>query len=160
MEAEKNTAKEFLLQLKRIDALINSKQEDLDWLYCIATKSTASWGGEMVSGTRSMDKLGDVGSKIADMQTEINSYIDKLVDKRQEVKAVIEQLRDSEQIKVLCYLYVGLVNKEKGEVQYLSWKEIADKIHVSERTAQRIHGNALKEIEKILKKEEVDAFCP
>lgn len=152
-------AKEFLSQVKVIDALINSKQEDLDWLNCVATKATSAWGGEVVSGTRNLDKLGDVGAKIADKKMEINREIDRLIDKRREVKGVIEQLKDSEQIKALCWFYVGLVDKEKGEVQYLTWEEIGNKLHTSKRTAERIHGNALLEVEKILFHQNVDAVC-
>lgn len=152
METEKcNAAKDFLNQVKRIDALINSKQEDLDWLNCIATKVTSSWGNEVVSGTRNRDKTGDVSSKIADLRTEIIKDIDRLVDKRKEVKDVIEQLKNSDQIKVLNAFYVGVVDKNSDEIRYLTWKEIGDKIHVSERQAKRIHGYALTEVEKILK---------
>lgn len=152
LESEKhNTAKDFLKQAKRYDTLINNKQEELDWLFGIATKVTASWSGETVSGSKSQDKLGDVTARIIDLQKEIGIAIDNLVDKRQEINALIDSVSDLQEMRVLRLFYIGLWDKEEGSTQYLTWSEIAKKMRTSERTVQRIHGSALQTIERILK---------
>ena len=152
MEAEKsNTAKKYLNQAKRCDALINNKKEELEWLFGMATKVTGSFGGEIVSGSKSQDKIGDIMAKIIDLQREINCDIDRLVDKRQEINTLIDSVPDYEEMRVLRLVYIGLWNKEEASTQYPTWKEIAHKLHTSERTVQRIHGRALQTIERILK---------
>lgn len=152
-----NSAKEFLMQAKRCEALIRNKQEERAWLYGMATSVTGRWGGESVSGSVEQDKMGNIMGKVIDLDNEINRDIDTLVDKRREIVALINSVPNGAEMHVLHWRYAGIWDEEAATTHYLSWEEIAEKLCISERTAKRIHGRALQSVEKILKN---DTGCP
>ena len=152
-----NSAKEYLMQVKRYEAIIKSKQEERAWLYGIATNVTGAWREDAYStSSGSQNNLENIMAKVADLDAEINSEIDNLIEKRKEIVNMIDRLNDLEEIRVLRLLYIGLIDEEEGTTKYPKWKWIAKIIHTSVRTAQRIHGRALKNFSEILK---VDAVC-
>jgi hypothetical protein len=62
-------------------------------------------------------------TKIVDLQTEINSDIDRLVDLKQEIGATIKAVKDSELQTIL----------EKRYLCFQSWEEIAAGMHYEMR---------------------------
>lgn len=79
--------------------------------------------------------------KIIDLEKEINEDIDRLVDMKAEIRDTIGQANDP-----VCQLLL--------ELRYINgkaWEEIARDIGFDIRTAFRLHGKALKEIEEIIK---------
>lgn len=143
-------AKTYLQQVKLFDMKIDRKNEELDWLNALARKITTTLKADVVSSSGSQDQLGDIVSKIVDLKTEINRDIDELISKRNEIKRVIERLSDSDQYMVLDLLYCGVWDNEKEIRFYPTWKYIADMMHMTERNAQIIHGNALRSISSVL----------
>ena len=78
-------------------------------------------------------------AKIVDLEMEINEDIDRLVDIKAEIMEIISQADDP-----ICQLLL--------ELRYINgkgWDEIARDIGFDIRTAFRLHGKALKEIEEI-----------
>ncbi len=138
--------KAYLSEIMRYDALIASKQEDMLYLDEMATKITAAWGGEVVSGSRGQDKLGGILAKKQDLARECADLLKK-VDAR---KAVIEKVKNTEQMEILRLVYVGVWDADIKRFCALKWDEIGYRRHMSARNAQLIHGEALETVYKLL----------
>ena len=77
-------------------------------------------------------------SKIVDLETEINTEIDKLVEKRKEIESVIRAVEDSTLRTLLEYRYI---NGKK-------WEEIALMMGYDYRWVLRLHGRALELVDE------------
>lgn len=133
-------AQEYLSVVPLYDANIENMLEELQRLNDLALKITSTIGGEAVSGTKAQDKLGDAVAKLADYADEISEIINQYREKKQAISATIRQIENADQVKVLHKLYF------EGK----SWKTIANEMHMTERNAQYIHGDALRAINRIL----------
>lgn len=130
------TPKEYLNQAYWLDRRIDSKLEQLSALRDTATKTTAVMDGEVVSHTRNVHSLQDVIAKIIDMQEEINSDIDALVDLKRDIMQTIREIEDPEAQTVL-------------ELRYLCfkrWEEISVIMNYSVRRVYQIHDEALEKL--------------
>ena len=78
-----------------------------------------------------------------DIENEINASIDLLIDKRNEVLRVIEQLNTTE-YDLLHKIYV----------QYKPFYDVADEYQKSYSWVTTVHGTALKNVQKILDRAE------
>ena len=139
-------AKEYLNQAYRLDQRISSKLEQVAALRALTQRVTASYEGEVVSRTRNVSALEDTLFRLMEAEAELNSTIDALVDLKREVYATIQKVEKPE--------YQFLL-----EMRYLcfkSWIEIADQMHLEEHYVFRVHGQALREVEKILKADEAE----
>ena len=130
------TAKEYLNQAYWLDRRIDSKLEQLSALRDTATKTTAVMDGEVVSHTRNVHSLQDVIAKIMDMQAEINSDIDALVDLKRDIMRTIKEIENPEYQTLL-------------ELRYLCfkrWEEISMVMNYNLRHIYRLHYEALDKI--------------
>jgi len=130
------TAKEYLNQAYWLDRRIDSKLEQLSALRDTATKTTAVMDGEVVSHTRNVHSMQDVIAKIVDMQTEINTDIDRLVDLKSEIMHVIKAVKNPEHQTLL-------------ELRYLcfkSWEYVAEQMGYNVRHIYRLHDEAVEQI--------------
>lgn len=145
MEAEKdNAVKRYLQQIRRLDTKINRDIEELHRLKAMVTKITPTLKQDVVSGGGSQDKLSDAVEKIIDLEAEINREIDCFVDARKAVTATIDKVEDARLHKVLSMRYV----------QFKTWEQIACDMGVSYQWVCHLHGEALQDVEKILKNPE------
>lgn len=151
-------AKEFLQQLQKLDRMIENKHIEIEQWKAMALSSTPSSESVLVkvkgryelqnmekvqSSSSSQQKMADAIDRYLDIEAEINLCIDKLIDTKKDVIGVIEQLNPIE---------YNLIHKIY--VQYLTFKEAADKCDMSYSNATTIHGRALKHIQNILDKRE------
>lgn len=143
MSKEKNPTQEYLLQVKLCDAHINNKLEELAQLKALATKVTSTLKQDAVSGGGFGDKLGDVVSRIIDMQNEINAAIDEYVGKKKEVKRIIEKVTNPDQLNVLLKCYI----------LHESLEQIACEMGYSYRNICYIHGRALQAVATVMEGE-------
>lgn len=133
--------KEYLSQAIWLDKRINCKIEQLNALKTLAMKVTTDTSREKIqssykSGNSSME---NVVIKVIELQQEINSDIDKFVDLKREITSVINTLEDMNYQLLLELRYINCK----------PWHEIAFIIGYEERTVYRMHGRALKKLEKI-----------
>jgi hypothetical protein len=133
-------AKAYLRKIELLDAHINNKLSDLYTLRTMVTKITATISPVAVSGSGNQDKLGDAIAKIVDLQDAINRDIDKFVDAKREVSAVLEKLQDPDHVKVL----------HKRYIEYKPWEQIACEMCCTYRNVCYIHGKALQEVGALL----------
>ncbi len=134
------TAKQFLSQARRIDKRIDNYVEEITQLLTLATKTTPSNAQERVQSSGTGDKVGDGAAKIADLQREMDEWVDELLIKKEEIRKVIEQVDDTD-----CYdlLY-------KRYILYKKWEQIAVDKDITTMGVWKMHGRALKKVEKIL----------
>lgn len=129
-------AKEYLSQAYRIDQRINSKLEQIVSLRELATKATSTLSDTPPSGTRNVHSMEDTISKMMDLENEINTDIDTLVDLKRDIMEIIKRINNPEKHTLL-------------ELRYLcfkTWEQIAVEMGYSLQHIFRIHDKAIKEI--------------
>ena len=139
-----NEVKAYLRRVEWYDAVINSKLEEVQALKDMTTKITSTLGGEIVSGTRGQDKLGNAVAKIIDLEAEIDQAIDDYIDLKKSVCSLIERVTDTDRHKVL----------HKRYVEFKPWEDIAEDMNMSLRNVYLIHGRALQDFEQLMKGED------
>lgn len=137
---EPNKAREYLEQVKLIDIHINSRLEELAQLKALATKTTSTWSAEPGGGSGNQDKMGNAVAKIIDMQQEINDAIDAFVCKKNEVRTLLEKIKNPDQLEILFKVYF----------QYETLTQAACEMGMTYRNACYIHGEALREVERLV----------
>ena len=140
MAEKHNEAKEYLQQVKRCDVYIDDLLEELAWLKAKATKITSTLSPEPGGGSGNQDKLGDAIAKIVDMQQEANNAIDAFVDKKNEVRELLEQIQNATLLEILLKVYF----------QYQTLEQVACETGYSYKQITRLHGNALVVVGKLL----------
>lgn len=138
------TAKEYLLQVKKLDMMISNKLQEVEHWKCIATSTNASGDGERVQASGSQQKMADAVARYMDIEREINAAIDELVDRRQEIITTIEQLPVTE-YDILHKVYI----------QNIDFYDVADGYNKSYSWTTSVHGRALRNLQKILDEREV-----
>lgn len=137
---EPNKAQEYLSQVKMLDAHIFDLLEEKAEFVALREKITSSWGAERVSGGESRDRFNETTHKIIEIEKQINDKVDELVDKKVEIRKVIEKLTDPDQVKLLFKVYFRFATMEEAAVE----------LGCCYRNACYIHGNALSEVERIM----------
>lgn len=139
-------AQKYLQQAELLDTHINNLLEDVQRLKELTSKITATLKPDVVSHSGNQDKIAECVAKIVDLETEINSAVDAYIDKRREIGSTIEKINVPNQASVLHKLYL----------EYKTWPEIAEEMHMTERNAQYIHGRALLSVRRILEEDADD----
>ena len=130
------TAKEYLNQAYWLDRRIDSKLEQLSSLRELSTKATTTFSDVPPSGTRNVHRMEDVICKIVTLEDEINAEIDRLVDLKRDIHALIGEVQDPEYQTLL-------------ELRYLcfkTWEQIAVLMNYSTKYLFELHARALRSI--------------
>ena len=133
-------AKAYLKKVKLYDTHIDNKLAELERLKAMVTKITQTWKEDVVSGSRSQDKIGDAVSRIVDLQKEINKDIDSFVDMKQEILDLVDKIEDADQLNVVYKRYI----------LYETFEQIACEMHMTFRNVCYIHGKALETVAELL----------
>ena len=149
MSEKHNEAKEYLLQVKRCDVYIDDLLEELVWLKAKATKITSTLSPEPGGGSGNQDKLGDAIAKIVDMQQEANDAIDAFVNKKNEVRELLEQVQNAALLEILLKVYF----------QYQTLEQVACEMNYSYKQTRRLHNKGLAVVERLLEEKDVPK-CP
>lgn len=134
------TAKEYLGQARFLDMRINSKIQQVASLNELATKCTTTISDMPKNPNRGDSRMADSVIKIIDLQDEINSDINKLVELKREIMGVIKAVPNMEYQTLL----------EKRYLCFITWEQIAVDMNYSMQYTFRIHERALKEIDQLL----------
>ena len=130
-------AKEYLSQAFRLDQRINSKLEQVSKLRDLSMKASGLRLAERISGTKEHSLMETALVKMIDLEAEINADIDRLVDLKREILAIINSVHPAEYQLVLEMRYLN----------FMTWEEIADRMSYSWRNVHYVHGKALQRIE-------------
>lgn len=130
------TARDYLSQAYRLDQRINSKLEQVESLNSLATKVSSTLTGMPKNPNRTTSTMADTVTKIIALQAEINNDIDRLVDLKREMVAVIKAVANTERQTLL-------------ELRYLcfkTWEQIAVEMDYTVRNVHLLHKEALKAV--------------
>lgn len=142
-------AREYLMQVRKLDKMIENKMVEKEQWKAIATNTTARTEGERVQSSCSQEKMADAVCRYVSIEEEINQCIDSMVDIKQEIIKTIEQL-PTDLYDILHKMYIGLIDQKTRRIYYLQLEDIATKYDKSYTWAKGKHGRALKSVQKIL----------
>lgn len=130
------TARDYLSQAYRLDQRINSKLEQVESLNELATKVSSTLTGMPKNPNSAASTMADTVTKIIALQAEINNDIERLVDLKREMVAVIKAVLNTERQTLL-------------ELRYLcfkTWEQIAVEMNYTVRNVHLLHKEALKDV--------------
>lgn len=129
------TAKEYLQQAHHLDAIIHYRLREIDyWKNMASSVSGVNYDGMPHSSNRPTEApFVRCLEKIDEIQRSVEEKIAQLISLRDEINSRIDMLKNHEEQILLRYRYID----------GCTWEEIERMMNVSERTAFRIHGNAL-----------------
>ena len=135
-------AKEYLMQVKKLDRMIRNKSAELEMWHSIATGTGSKADGEKVQSSGSQQKMEDAVVKSVQVEWEISD----LIDRKSQIINTIEQL-PTEEYDLLHRKYIqgfDLVDIAKIRGKSYSW-------------ATTVHGQALKHLQVFLDEKGVEA---
>ena len=131
--------KQYLQQIERLDKMIQNKLSEIYQLKTMACSVTVSNEKERVQTSYDNDRLGSTVAKIVDLEKETDMLVDRFIDKRSHIISQIDGLDNIDYYHVLSMRYVARD----------TFETIAKKTNWSIRRVFSIHGDALKEFEKL-----------
>lgn len=139
---QKSEAQIILEQVEKLDCIIQNKLIEKGQWRDMALGITASMDGERVQSSGSQSRMADAVIKLVDMEAEIDSLVDQLIDKKKEVIGIIEQLQSPMEYKLLHMRYI----------QYIPLKAISDLWDMEYTNVTTMHGRALRNVQAIWEK--------
>ena len=131
--------KQYLSQIERLDKMIQNKLSEIYQLKTMACSVTVSNEKERVQTSSDNDRLGSTVAKIVDLEKETDMLVDRFIDKRSHIISQIDGLDNIDYYHVLSMRYVARD----------TFETIAKKTNWSIRKVFSIHGEALKDFEKL-----------
>lgn len=129
-------AKDYLLQARYLDERITSKTQQIASLNDLATRCTSTFSDMPRNPNHGGSKIEDCVIKIIELEKSIKTDIEKLVDLKSEIMAVIKAVPNVEYQTLL----------EKRYLCFITWEQIAVDMNYSMQHIHRMHSSALKEI--------------
>ncbi len=126
------TAKEYLRQYRTLDLRVNVKLTQIEELRSLAVRLSPTARFDKAGNVT--DKVGRTVSRIVDLERELQSDIDELVQTGEKIRRAINSLTD-ERLKVIL------------ELRYrngIRWEKIAFSLNYDIRQVFRLHGIALR----------------
>lgn len=137
---KKSNAQIYLEQVEKLDSIIKNKLIEKQQWKDIALGITANMEGERVQSSGAKDKMASAITKCVDIEAEIDSLIDKLIDTKKDVIQTIETLYSPTEYKLLHLRYI----------QYIPLKDIADMWGWEYTNVTTTHGRAIRNVQQIL----------
>lgn len=135
-------AKDYLLRAYKLNQRIDSKLEQLEVLKSMSVKvNTCFTHTKSSNGNNEKSQMENTLVKIIDLSDDVNDEIDRFIDIKAEIMETIKQVED---INFQLLL-------EKRYINGKSWEEISDELKYSVSGVFKLHGQALKEIDSIIK---------
>lgn len=129
------TIKQYLSQAFLLDKMIQGK---------IALSASLNRQALECGTQASAPGSADIYARIRALEAQINADIDRLVDLKQEIYALIEKIPDPRERTLLQLRYLS---SENGRP--LTWAHIAKLLCYDERWVMRLHLRALESAEKL-----------
>ena len=130
------TAKEYLNQVRHLEALINCRLREIDYWKDLSSSVSGMRFDGMPHRTNRPTEAPFVRylEKIEEIQRSVEEKVAQLISLRDEINARIDMLENHEEQALIRYRYID----------GCTWEEIGHMLSVSLRTVHRIHGSALQ----------------
>jgi len=132
------TAKEYLRNLRRLDQQCGALLTSIEELHSRITRVTPTISHAPKSGG-GLKKDQKMMAQMIDLKAEFRGKMDEYLELKKKVFRQINELKDSRHQLVLMHYYVN------GK----TWEETAVEMKISYRWVLSLHGQALKEFEKL-----------
>ena len=129
-------AKEYLSQARYIDESINSKKEEIQNLYDLATRCTTTWSDMPRIQPNGRSRMADCVMDMIEIENDIKKEMAELIRLKGEIRRTINLVGNIEYRSLL----------ERRYLAYKTWEEIADELGYTVRHIHRLHGKALLEV--------------
>lgn len=139
-------AKEYLLQLKKKDKLIENMLVEREQWKAIATSVTQHITADRVQSSGNQQKMADAVLKLVEIDKEIDEAIDNYVDSRREIIATITKLHNINET------YYDVLHKVY--IQNMTLNEVADLYGQERAWADKTHGRGLELVQRIINERE------
>lgn len=130
------TAKQYLNRARRIDkeidALLRLVQTTRESLESV----TQNYDSDKASGTKNPHKF----DRLVELESLVDQKVDELIALKTDILETISKLKDNRQRILLTKYYL----------QMLTWEQVAVDMDYSFQHTMRMHGYALREIERII----------
>ena len=134
-------AKEYLMQIGKLNTLIRIKQEELAEVTAKAGVGSVGYDNDgSTNASRDIHKQERLYLKMIELKESINRDLEEYMMKRDEVLRTVSKLKDQSEIDVLYKRYF----------QFMKWEEIAEDMCYTERYIYNIHGNALQHLQEFI----------
>ena len=130
---QSQAAKEYFAQIRKTDRLIQRLTSTVVTLRSSLTSQSYELNPDKVQTSGPKNTLEETVAKIVDLEADINSRIDELVQQKADAISRIRNISDHDQQNVLIARYV------EGD----KWERIAVDLNFSIAQVYRIHGAAL-----------------
>jgi DNA-directed RNA polymerase specialized sigma subunit len=130
-------AKQYLKQAYRLNEMIKSNQEELSSLKELAKSISAiDYSKERVQSSKVTGDANftNVVEEIVELEKRIGNDIARCIALKSEIRESINQVKDADEKILLRLRYIN----------FKTWDEICNELHVSLRTVHRIHAAALE----------------
>ena len=133
------TPKKYLEQIKILETKINLKKDQILEERARAQSCTAVMF-ERVQTSPCEDSLPNIINRICEFEKDMDNLIDELIDLKRDIIAKLDQMTNSDHIRILDMKYL----KGKNLV------EVACELNYSYRQVKRKHGWALEEFKQFM----------
>ena len=133
-------AKEYLERIKMMDAIVDSKLEELAMLKSMVKRIPPVMNTTGGGAAGNQDKMSETIAKIVDLQEEINRDVDMVVNLKKDANELLAKIKRPEYYQVL----------HKRYVLFKSFEQIAMEMKYSYRGICYVHGRALQAFGKVL----------
>lgn len=130
--------KQYLLQISRLDRMIQNKLSEISQLREMACSVSTITNDERVQSTPNFDKIGTCVAKIDALENRLDEMIDCYLERKNKIISQIDSMENEMHYEVLFAKYIEKKTFEK----------IAAETNYSFRQILRLHGRALQEFEK------------
>lgn len=131
-------AKQYLRKAYRLHELIESEKAELDALKELAHSVSSSSVSDMPKSP-SKDNAAPYERhilKMVDLENKINREIQGYLALEEEIREVINRVENNEERLLLRNRYI----------HFMEWDALCESMHISEKTAHRIHSSALRNV--------------
>ena len=133
------TTKEWLMQARDLDDLINAKLEERDRWLALACRVTGNITPDKVQ-TSPGNTSEAAFLKYAALSEEIDRYVDRLVDLKREITEAIHKVPEKRLQTLLIEYYLN----------HKTWEQVAVTMNYGYRQVIRLHEKALLKVKDVI----------
>ena len=130
------TAKQYLNRARRIDKEIDSLLQLVQSTRDSVESITQNYDSDGSQSTKNPHKF----DRLVELESQVDEKIDELIALKSEILSTISKLKDNRQRIILTEYYLKMK----------TWEQVAVDMNYSFQHIMRLHGFALKEIQRLI----------